>query len=106
MSWDWRYVFKLVLILLNKLIRNEENKDIYSLEKKDYLQDEIYTLKRKILINFGLPLSNKYFALFNDLNYWTSSSLELVDLSSNYIDSEQIQYIDKKKKLQHSKMVD
>ncbi|NBY35204.1 MAG: hypothetical protein EBQ62_02745 [Alphaproteobacteria bacterium] len=38
------------------------------------------------------------------LNY--KSSLELVDLSSNYIDSEQIQYIDKKKKLQHSKMVD
>ncbi|UCM94711.1 MAG: hypothetical protein LF888_00215 [Candidatus Megaira endosymbiont of Mesostigma viride] len=38
------------------------------------------------------------------LNY--KSSLEVVDLSSNYIDSEQIQYIDKKKKLQHSKMVD
>jgi hypothetical protein len=67
------------IILLNKLIRNEENKDIYSTEKRDYLQNEIYTLKRKILMKFGLPVSNRNYDIFNDLTHWSSASPELVE---------------------------
>ncbi|MBU6184592.1 MAG: hypothetical protein KGO98_04950 [Rickettsiales bacterium] len=44
-------------------------------------------------------ISNKRANSITNLILSYKSSLEVVDLSSNYIDSEQIQYIDKKRSL-------
>ena len=44
-------------------------------------------------------ISNKEANSITNLILSYKSSLEVVDLSSNYIDSEQIQYIDKKRSL-------
>jgi hypothetical protein len=66
------------ILLLIKLIENEENDGIYFIQSKNENKPDIDELKSEILNKFGLPPTSSNLSVFNLLFCWRDDAVDLI----------------------------